>query len=139
MRIALVFALGLLALGCGPRDRSMDLKDAVRNYNRSLRWNAFERASTYVDEETRAAWLANKNRSGGGLHITDIQVIRLDKPDPTVKTVDVLVSVSWYRMPETTVRKAVWAQTWQEKEARWRLVDEKQVEAPPPQPAQQWP
>lgn len=140
--LALATLLAPLALGCGPRDRGLDLKDAVRAYNQRLRWNAYEQASQFVNPETRAAWLAARTASAGGLKITDIQVVRLQKPDPEDRTVEVLVSLTWYRLPDTRINQAVWAQTWQEKEARWRLIDEKVVEqgqreaAPPPQ---QWP
>ncbi len=134
---------GLLVLGaaaCGPRDRGIDLKEAVRTYNQRLRWNAFEQASAFVAVEKRAEWLANRTAGSTGLHITDIQIVRLQKPDVDQKTVEVLVALSWYRMPQTTVRRAVWAQVWQEQEARWRVIDERQVEDPATQaPPPQWP
>lgn len=135
-----MLALSGLGLGCGPRDRGIDLKEAVRTYNQRLRWNAFEQASTFIAAEKRAEWLASRSSGAAGLHITDIQIVRLQKPDPDEQTVEVLVALSWYRMPDTTVQRAVWAQVWQEHEARWRIVDERQVEdpsavAPPPQ----WP
>lgn len=140
--LMLSLALGTLAVGsgCGPRDRGIDLKEAVRTYNQRLRWNAFEQASTFVAAEKRAAWLASRTSGAAGLHITDIQIVRLQKPEVGEKTIEVLVALSWYRMPDTTIRRAVWAQVWQEQEARWRIVEEKQVEdpaatAPPPQ----WP
>ena len=138
-RLALMALLVVSGLGCGPRDRSMDLKDAVRDYNRSLRWNAFQRASRYVEQSKRGAWLAGRNSSAGGLHITDIHTVRLQKPDFTQKTVEVLVSVSWYRLPDSTIRTAVWSQTWQEIDARWRIIEEKQVEVTGETEAPQWP
>ena len=127
-------------LACGPRDRGIDLKEAVRTYNQRLRWNAYEQASMFVAVEKRAEWLAARTAGAAGLHITDVQIVRLQKPDAGEQTVEVLVALSWYRMPETTVRSAVWAQVWQEQEARWRVIDEHIVDdeaapAPPPQ----WP
>lgn len=137
-----VLVLTPVTVGCGPRDRGLDLKDAVRAYNQRLRWNAYEQASQFVNPETRAAWLAARTASAGGLKITDIKVVRLQKPDPGERTVEVLVALSWYRLPETRVQRAVWAQTWQEKEARWRLIDEEVVEQGQQEaaaPPQQWP
>lgn len=125
-------------LGCGPRDRGVDLKETVRAYNQRLRWNAFEQASMFVVAEERAAWLASRSGGSAGLQITDIQIIRLQKPDPVDKTVEVLVALTWYRMPDTTVRRATWAQVWREGPGGWQVVEERQVEdepAPPPQ----WP
>ena len=64
--------------------------------------------------------------------------ITFHTPDGEEKTVEVLVSLSWYRMPETTVRRATYAQVWQEVEARWRIIEEREVQnadSPPPQ----WP
>lgn len=141
MRWLLVLLIGLsgaVGLGCGPRDRGLDLKDSVRTYNQHLRWNRFEAASGFIAIEQRAQWLASRTSSAAGLHITNIQVVRLQKPDLEQKTVEVLVSLSWYRMPETRVQQAVYAQVWQEFEGRWRIIDEHEVknaETPPPQ----WP
>lgn len=139
-RLLLTLTLILPALGCGPRDRGLELQDAVRAYNQRLRWSAFDQASAFVAAEKRAAWLASRTANATGLHFTDVQVIRLGNPDPGTKSVDVLVALSWYRMPDTRVHSATWAQTWQEIEGRWRLTDEKAVEVPPaPPPAEQWP
>jgi len=140
LRWALVITIALsgFGLGCGSRDRGIDLKDAVRAYNQRVRWNAFEKASAFIADELRGEWLASRTANAAGLHFTDIQVIRLQKPDPQEKTVEVLVALSWYRMPDTTVHRAVYAQVWQEKEARWRIIEEREVQnadAPPPQ----WP
>lgn len=136
--LVMVLALSGLGLGCGPRDRGMNLKDAVRAYNQHLRWNRFEAASSFVEISKRAEWLATRTAGSAGLHFTDIQVVRLQKPDAEEKSVEVLVALSWYRMPQTTVQRAVYAQVWQELEGRWRLTEEREVEnaqAPPPQ----WP
>ena len=139
--LAVMFtALTALTASCGPRDRGLELKDAVRGYNERLRWNAFEQASLFVATEKRAAWLASRTANATGLHFTDIQVVRLQNPDAQGKTVEVLVALSWFRMPDTRVQSALWAQTWQELDGRWRLLDGAPVGvAPTPPPAQQWP
>lgn len=140
--LALLLALtaSLVSTACGSTDKGLDLKDSVRAYNQRLRWNAFEAASAFVAAEKRATWLASRAGNAAGLHFTDIQVVRLQQPNPDEKSVDVLVAFSWYRLPETTVQSALWAQTWQEDKGRWHVIDERVVdakEAPPP--AEQWP
>lgn len=137
----LALPLGALSLtGCGSTDRGLDLKDSVRAFNQRLRWNAFEAASAFVAAEKRAEWLASRAGNASGLHFTDIQVVRLQQPNPDEKSVDVLVAFSWYRLPETTVQSALWAQTWQEHKGRWHVVDERIVDAEEAPPlVEQWP
>ncbi len=130
MRVLLLLSLSL-GFGCAGNQsnpgKDRDLSRAVRDFNQAVRWQNWNGAARHVDPERRPQWLQGRLQSARGLQLTEMQMLGMqrDKED-----VVVLVSVGWFRVPDTKLRRTVWRQLWRYKGRSWVLTEETPSEAP---------
>ncbi len=138
MRALLV--AGLLLAGCGGAT-SGDLRATLQEYNKRVRWQAWQRAALHVDPAYRAAWMQQRV-GAGAVSLTDLQVVGV-QPGKDDDEMIVHVAVGWYREPEMTVRTRVWTQTWRLTDGDWMLMAEEVAKVAPANPeappAPAWP
>ncbi len=126
--------LGLLPLGaCGPR-QDASIEETLQGFTADLRWGRFPHAALRVAPEKREAWLARRS-AAGAVQLTEVSLegLRPEPPNPGEKhpRAVAFVGVAWYRLPDMTLQKRLWKQTWQHFEAAgWLLVDEAPFEGP---------
>jgi hypothetical protein len=130
-----VLPLALLALlavqGCAAADGMAEkFYDASRAYNRSLRWEDFDRAARHLPPESVNAFLDHHESIEDDIVIIDYDIERMKLEKQTGRAAT-RVNISWHKDDETIVRNTVVDQQWQFHDGAWYLVDEYRVDGKP--------
>lgn len=139
-----IIALILLA-GCGGLDsREDDLNKSLLSYTEALRWQRWKQAAGHIVPEKQAQWLSDRMAASRNLNLADVTLQGVERGgDPRAEKVIVYMAITWYRLPDTTLRSSLWKQEWRHAKDGWRIAEETAVEAPPeplaPEPAPAWP
>ena len=127
MRPALLgLALALATACAGPRDRSSDLQQVLRDYHEALTWQVYEAAMRMVAPDQQEAFL---KRHANGPRITEFALLRVDQGAPPVDEATVFVRFSGFQVPDMTVRETLTREVWRMDRAGWQLTGESPVEA----------
>jgi hypothetical protein len=108
--------------GCASAKTGETLAESVRAYNDGVRWERFGVAAVHVPPQERAAFVDEADERAHDIKITDYEVIKVDRKDERVASVQ--VKLSWYRESEGTLRETQAIQTWERHGKTWWLVDE---------------
>lgn len=130
-----VLPLALLALlavqGCAAADGMAEkFYDASRAYNRSLRWEDFDRAARHLPPESVNAFLDHHESIEDEIVIIDYDIERMKLEKQTGRAAT-RVNIAWHKDDETIVRNTVVDQQWQFHDGAWFLVDEYRVDGKP--------
>jgi hypothetical protein len=120
-------SLGACSFGDGMHSKLMD---ASSGYNRNLRWGDVDRASEYLPQASRNAFLAQQEELEEELVIVDYDVTRLSM-DKHRGTATSRAEISWHTDRRLILEHTVVDQAWQWHDARWVLVDERRVSGTP--------
>ncbi|MCC6810225.1 MAG: hypothetical protein IT381_22535 [Deltaproteobacteria bacterium] len=104
----------------GPTPQEI-LDRTVFTYNQHLRWKRFDKASRFVGDEARAAFVKTFESSEEALSIEDLEVKEIDFETPN--RVRVSVDARYFKLPSVTVQKQKWVQIWEKKGDDWWLAD----------------
>jgi hypothetical protein len=121
--------LAFLVLGVAPACATGDgmqekLRDATSAYNRSLRWNDYDRAADYLPQTAQPAFLAHHDEIGDALVIVDYELTRLDLDKETGIAAS-RAEISWHTERRLIVETTAVDQLWQWHEGQFLLVDER--------------
>jgi hypothetical protein len=131
--------LGLVSLGCAAlasgcsaaaSSPAAQLSDAANDLNSAARFGRTDLALEQTTPEFRDTFLLTRQAWGGEIRIVDMNVtsIQLGEDD----SADVLVSVAWTRMSESTLKTTVVSQSWQNaRKGGWQLSRERRVDGDP--------
>jgi hypothetical protein len=117
--------------GCASADGMAEkFYDSSRAYNRSLRWEDFDRAARHLPPESVNAFLDHHEAIEDEIVIIDYDIERMKLEKQTGRAAT-RVNISWHRDDETIVRNTVVDQQWQFHDGTWFLVDEYRVDGKP--------
>lgn len=137
LRLAAVVAVASCAVAAGcsmsPRNRGVQLREAVFGYNEAVRWGRIERASEWIPTKQRAGYVARKRAawSGMSVHEVDIRHVAV-APDESNAKVRVLVTFS--RQGNPVLQKHLVEQRWRWEREGWMLIERRQVALPEASP-----
>jgi hypothetical protein len=109
------------ATGDGMQEK---LRDATSAYNRSLRWNDYDRAASYLPPPVQPAFLAHHDEFTDELVIVDYELTRLDL-DKETGIAGCRAEISWHTDRRLIVETTAVDQLWQWHEGQFVLVDER--------------
>ena len=119
-----VFSVVIIAAACSLNmAMQQDFAKSSEDYNRSLRWGEFEKASLYVPESGFDAFMKKVSRSKD-VKVVDLRTLRInfDKKKGEAK---VRVEIDYYRLPSMKVKTLIDTQKWMYVEEKgekiWRL------------------
>lgn len=118
--VAVSGATGCAAVSDGMQEK---LYDATRAYNRSLRWEDYDRAAAFVPAESENAFLDEHQDLADQYVMLDYQLTRL-QIDKLKGVAYSRVELQWHADRELSVEKTSVDQVWQWYEGRWWLVEE---------------
>lgn len=98
------------------------LKEAVEGYNQAFRWKNYERASLYLPDGKRAAFMAAYDDDERSLQMEDYQVSKVNLHNEDQATVS--VRVRFLLLPSVVVENRTLIQHWQRVVGEWILEDE---------------
>ncbi len=101
------------------------LPDSVRIYNDGVRWGRYEVAANHVPAAQRSQFVDEADARAKDLHITEYDVVRIDRRGEEEARVQ--VKLSWYRESEGTLRETQSMQTWERHGKQWVIVDESRL------------
>jgi hypothetical protein len=113
------------ALGCATSsqgDAAEQLQRSVEAYNEAYRWKNYERASSFLPPDLRAAFVAAHEDDEKSLHVEDYQILAVDHPREGAA--DIRVRVTYILLPSNTVEKRTVVQHWQRVGGAWVLETE---------------
>lgn len=122
-RLALAACL-LAVAGCfSPPNAAQRLSDAAVEMNTATRFGRMDIAMEHVGAAARADFAHRHAAWGGGVRVVDLELggFELTQRDEA----EVLVSVAWQRLDESTLRVTQIAQRWRDERGRWQLIEEK--------------
>lgn len=126
-----LIVLGLLGLGCGSAaNPAMQLKEAVEEYTRSMRWGHIERAAAYVPESLRQAWIRQRRQAQAEIQVHEYD-IRAVEHTPGTEKARVIVLAVWSRPADPVARQQLLAQEWRYRERLWTMVSQTEMKAVP--------
>lgn len=100
------------------------LYDATAAYNRSVRWNDYDRAADYLPPMAQPAFLAHHDEIGDALVIVDYELTRLDLDKQTGIAAS-RAEISWHTERRLILETTAVDQVWQWHEGKFVLVDER--------------
>lgn len=121
-----LLGLAFVACAASPQTRTTSLRDAVNDYAHALRWGQIERAATYVPAKSREAFLQQKRRAQGLVHIHEYDVRTVDYVAGADKARIVVLAV-WTLPNDPVTHQELLEQSWQFA-AGWELVAQKTVQ-----------
>ena len=128
-------ALGLTVLGCGSAaNPAMQLKEAVEEYTRSMRWGHIERAAVYVPESLRKAWIQQRRQAQAEIQVHEYDIRAVEHTAGTDKA-RVIVLAVWSRPADPVARQQLLAQEWRYRERLWTLLAQTEIKVAPQQQA----
>ena len=105
--ILLICAMGLVGAGGCAASSPEGLRRAVRDFNRSLRWQRFARASRYLETSRQDSFLQRYSAAEDLLHIQSMAVQRVrTRRDDAAVNAQVTVVARYYLLPSTVVEEA---------------------------------
>lgn len=109
--LACAILLLLLLTGCGKVfTPAQELHDALRLYERSLRWMDFDITANYLDRELRKDFL-DRFQDAEELRIVNVDLVSVDyHPDTRTATTEMVIE--YYRLPSPNVRRLRLEQSW---------------------------
>jgi uncharacterized protein YchJ len=125
MRIVLFVTF--VACAAMPRTGEV-LGDTVREYNEHVKWERFDRASTFVPNAQRAARVDEWDERAHDLKITGVDIVKIDRRGD--REARVQIKLEWYRASENTVHETQAVQTWERHGKDWLVVDEARLRGP---------
>ncbi len=119
--------MGALALAAGcatatSKSAVERLQEAVEGYNHAFRWKNYERASQFLPQAQRPAFLAAYEDDESSLQVEDYTVRQADMLSDKAATVS--IKVSYLLLPSVTVKQATLVQHWAEVNGAWTLEAE---------------
>lgn len=103
--------LALTLAGCGKVfTPAQELHDALRLYERSLRWMDFDVTANYLDRELRKDFLS-RFQDADELRIVNVEMVSVDY-QPENRTASTEMVIEYYRLPSPNVRKLRFEQDW---------------------------
>lgn len=128
---AVAAVLAAAALGCGSAaNPAMQLKEAVEEYTRSMRWGHIERAAAYVPESLRQAWIRQRRQAQSEIQVHEYD-IRAVEHTPGTEKARVIVLAVWSRPADPVTRQQLLAQEWRYRERLWTMVGQTEIKAAP--------
>lgn len=139
-----VLALSLLLFpGCegtfakySASSRVKQLHEAVKDFNKYVRWQEWERASDYVAKDDREAFKSKFQEIEEEFRITEFEIRHTDVDDVDSKFAETTVLYRYYILPSVTEKKVratqnwVWSETTKKWEVKSPLDFLKLVERP---------
>ncbi len=121
----------LLALGCGSAGNpALQLKEAVEEYTRSMRWGHIERAAAYVPDSLRQAWIRQRRQAQAEIQVHEYD-IRAVEHTPGSEKARVIVLAVWSRPSDPVTRQQLLAQEWRYRERLWTMVGQTEIKTAP--------
>ena len=131
---ALIVLAALLCAGCGAKapDHPEELKIQVMKFLREVELKDYDGAASRVHPNKRAAFVSWITNDADKIHFTNSQIRvlpteeELEKmPEDKPKKANVIVSLEYFRLPSTVVKKEVRTQVWlfDEDYDRWYLLE----------------
>jgi hypothetical protein len=121
----LVLCASLAVAGCVMPPSSMQrLSDSAYDLNTAVRFGRMDVASDYVREVAREEFAKKHARWGKSLRVVDLEMngMSLRKDGDA----DVLVTVSWQRVDETSMRTTDLTQRWTSTRGSWSMISEEE-------------
>jgi hypothetical protein len=103
-------------------DAAALLQRSVEAYNEAYRWKNYERASSFLPLDLRAAFVAAHDDDEKSLHVEDYQILSVDHPRDDAA--DIRVRLTYILLPSNTVEKRTVVQHWQRVGGAWTLEAE---------------
>jgi hypothetical protein len=121
-----LFAALALPSACAVTNDGMQekLRDTTAAYNRSLRWNDYDRAASYLPRPVQPAFLAHHDEVADQLVIVDYELTRLDL-DKQTGIAACRAEISWHTDRRLIVETTAVDQVWQWHQGEFVLVDER--------------
>lgn len=121
--------LALVFTGCmRPQASPAELLDrSLNGFHGHLIFQRFDEAAAFVPTATRSDFMAYYENEGEDLKITEYEITRVEvNPDETVAKVE--VTISWYRLPSSTIQKTKMVEEWTFDKllSRWEVVEQKE-------------
>ena len=131
-----------LACGASLESSRQRLRKAYVGYNDAVRWSAWSAAARWVPPNQRSQFLRQHGdpKRVDPIAIADYAVRQVDYRVEDLARALIVVEVSWYRLPDVTLRKSLRYQTWQKAGGVWHITDETPNDPrdtgarPPPEP-----
>jgi hypothetical protein len=124
-RIYLSCLLVLAAASCAAQTKAKaleELKESVEGYNEAYRWKNYERASAFIPQDLRAAFLATYEEDDNSLHIEDFEVLAVNLDGEKAATVK--VRVRYMLLPSVNVERRTVTQHWHKVDGTWIMETE---------------
>ncbi len=133
LTVGALLAFGAIGLGgCGSAaNPSMQLKDAVEEYTRAMRWGHIERAAAYVPDGLRQAWIRQRRQAQAQIqvHEYDIRAVEYTAGQDKAR---VIVLAVWSRPADPVARQQMLAQEWRYRNRLWTMVAQREIQASEP-------
>jgi hypothetical protein len=122
---ALLFSVGLLAVGCvtPPDERPGDpaaLHEEIRAFHTNLRWARWEHASRSIHDAYVHEFMGRYEELGEDYRVVDVTTVNAEISDDGFSAL-VEVDQEWYQLPSTTVQKVRFVERWVWDDDRWSM------------------
>lgn len=123
------FVLVVVGAGCSgsSRNRQAALKEAVTEYCTSMRWGNVEKASHYVPDDLREAFVRQKRAAQAQMTIHEYDVRSVDYVVGTDRA-RIVILAAWSQPADPVVHQDLLAQQWRFRESRWQLLHQEKME-----------
>lgn len=125
---ALWLALAVVLAGCSgsSRNRQAALKEAVTEYCTSMRWGNVEKASHYVPDDLREAFVRQKRAAQAQMTIHEYDVRSVDYVVGSDRA-RIVIMAEWSQPADPVVHQDLLAQQWRFRESRWQLLHQEKI------------
>ncbi|PJB41961.1 MAG: hypothetical protein CO108_12350 [Deltaproteobacteria bacterium CG_4_9_14_3_um_filter_63_12] len=103
------------------------LNRALNAFHGHLIFQRFDEAAAFVPTATRKDFMTYYEDQGEDLKITEYELTRLEmNPEETIANAE--VTISWYRLPSSTIQKTKMQEEWNfdKLTSRWEVIEQKE-------------
>lgn len=119
--LALVVAAYSLCGCSGARNRRQSLQDAVTSYSTAVRWGHIQKASRYVPDKERGAFIARKRAAYQRLRVHEVEV-RSVHLNGSQEKARVLLAMSFSVSGNPVIQHHIIEQLWRHSPRGWVVV-----------------
>lgn len=123
----LALATGLAGCGTTAQNRQTALKEAVTEYCTAMRWGLIDKASHYIPDDLREAFVKQKRSAQAQMTIHDYEVRSVDYLSGSDRA-RIIIFAAWSQPSDPVVHEDLLAQHWRFREQRWQLLHQEKLQ-----------
>ncbi len=126
----LLLAAGVLTACSWTANPAKELKEAVEDYTRAMRWGHVEKAAAYVPDPLRAAFIRQKRMAQAQvqIHEYDVRAVEYTRGADRAR---VIILAVWSRPTDPVAHQQMIAQEWRYRQLRWEMTHQSDVQQIP--------